>query len=309
MFFLAWSRYGVQIFLKKSFYIFVLFSIIPVIFWYTLAPQIIGSATLLEGEGKWATVTILLDPEFYRHIFLTRIAEKMFAFTGFPLLIMGLLIKPSQHPRRAIGFEEFAKNLGAFPSQKSSTQRKQLFFHVWFGGILLYILVVAQGNKVHEYYQVPIILPGVVFIGVALDQCFRWIQERKRWERLLWSALLSGMIAFVPIHSVYKLRSRLKIDWTPWRMAQALQSVSHLGDLILVQDTGEPEIFYYAHKKGWHVGPDLQVQALEDRKKLGAKFFVTTFKDLSQTNPKLYHHLTSNYKRVWSGPEGDIFAF
>jgi 4-amino-4-deoxy-L-arabinose transferase-like glycosyltransferase len=281
--FLAIVKFGWRSFFNKHIFIFLLVTLIPSLLWYAVSPKIIGSASLLKAEGKWATVRILLDLDFYRHIFLTRIAEKMFAFTGFPLVLTGLLLKVED--------------------------KKQYLFHVWLFAVILYILVTAQGNAVHEYYQVPIILPGVVFMGRAVPAITGWIKniQAQNWLKNLSFCGLLFSVAFIPFHSIYKLRSRLSLDLRPLELARPLKNVSKEKDLVIVYDEDQPEVFYYSHRKGWHVGNSFTPQSLEEKRIQGAKFFAMLFPELVTKNRRLYDYLNSNYSLAWKGTNGSIF--
>lgn len=283
MMFLSVRKYGGRIITQGALYIFLIVTLLPTIVWYNESPKIIGSANIFEAEGKWATLSILLNPEFYQQIFLSRIAEKMFAFTGFPLLLVGMFLKPER--------------------------KEQFLFHVWFFAVILYIFVVAQGNYHHEYYQLPIILPGVVFMGRGADFLIGAVQRcGKNWHRNVLFLAVILMIFFIPVHSIYKLSHRLVVDMNVMALADQLKTVSRQGDLVIVNDNGEPEILYYSHRKGWHVEVDLSPEELEKKKEKGAKFFLTAFGDFSEKNKNLYDFLQSNYEQVWHGGNGYIFS-
>lgn len=276
MAFLCFLKFGKKIFAQGTLYLFLVTVLTPALIWYSVSPKIIGSATLLEAEGKWATFSILLNPEFYRQIFLTRIAEKMFAFTGFPLLLIGMFLK--------------------------TEKKEEHLFHVWLFAVILYMIVTAQGNFQHEYYQLPIILPGVVFMGRAANRLI----ENNRQKSYTFAGIFL-MIIFIPFHSIYKLKSRLTVDTSVMELANQLKTVSRQGDLVIINDNGEPEILYYSHRKGWHVGAGFSPQELEDKREKGAKYFLTAYADLPEKNGNLYKHLESKYKKVWKGNEGTIF--
>jgi hypothetical protein len=100
-----------------------------------------------------------------------------------------------------------------------------------------------------------------------------------------------------------------------------LKKVTPPDALIVAADMGDPTIFYYAERKGWHFPendaiyngtPDDSEQAIENLERLrrgGATHFVFTKNTFwwLQSYPEFVAYLTNNAKVIESTPEFRIY--
>jgi hypothetical protein len=52
---------------------------------------------------------------------------------------------------------------------RGNTKREGLLYYFWLVAILVFFVVIAKGNVTHDYYQMPIVPIGVIFIAKGLD--------------------------------------------------------------------------------------------------------------------------------------------
>ncbi|MBC7238198.1 MAG: glycosyltransferase family 39 protein, partial [Chloroflexi bacterium] len=95
------------------------------------------------GSGKFEAADQLLSLDFYRVMF-GRLRGVILGRYGFPAFVLGLLIAPSK--------------------------REEWLLMLWLGSTTLFILAVAQGNRQHEYYQLPLVPVAALYIGKALSR-------------------------------------------------------------------------------------------------------------------------------------------
>ncbi|MCX7956598.1 MAG: glycosyltransferase family 39 protein [Endomicrobia bacterium] len=192
------------------------------------------------GTDKWFNKEILTNVNFYRRIWLQHLGELYFAYIGYLFFIVGFFSKMT---------------------------KEQKFIRVWVVAIFIYFVVVAVGNYVHEYYQFPILLPGSILVGVGIKELMLKWQRYKVWLVIL--------LLWFPIYGYTKSRQRMKFDVNYKIAAEALAEVSLAEDKIVVVSSGEPEVLYYAKRKGWHFDIDKIKQLnLEKYIKLGAKYLI-----------------------------------
>ncbi|MBT5869361.1 MAG: glycosyltransferase family 39 protein, partial [Nitrospinaceae bacterium] len=181
--FLAWNKFRGKIFYQFPLYVFVVLILIPPGLWYSHVSDLHHKSS---GESNlWLSLItnwdVLSTVRYWKLIFWTRLVEKMFAFTAFPFLVLGMF-----HARE---------------------NKEQLVFHIWFASVCVYFVIAAKLNFIHEYYQVPIIPVGCVFIGVYLSNYYKHkLSTNWQSDKIAWLVVL--MLAFVPIHSIYKLNKR-----------------------------------------------------------------------------------------------------
>ena len=147
--FLAWNKFRGKIFYQPRLYLFVVMILAPPALWYSYIARLQfetygGANVWLDMLKDWE---ILLTLRYWKLIFWTRLVEKMFAFTVFPFLVLGMW---------------------------ATTQNKERYvLHTWFFSICAYFVIAAKYNFIHEYYQVPIIPVGCLFAGKFIADFYR----------------------------------------------------------------------------------------------------------------------------------------
>jgi 4-amino-4-deoxy-L-arabinose transferase-like glycosyltransferase len=287
--FLACMKFGKTIFAQYKLYLFVLLILAPPFLWYShmadLHAQAHQGESIWLGNDKLANQGILFDYKFYKLIFWTRLVEKMFAFTAFPFLVLGMLSKVER--------------------------KEQYLFHVWFFSVCAYFLIVAVGNRVHEYYQIPIIPVGAIFIGVFLAKFFKAHPNPGAWKRDIKVGLVLLMIVFIPIHSIYKLNKRLNFNRDYMTIGESIKEHTGEKDRILLQDVGanRPHSFYYSDRKGWTLGyhQNLSPRDIDQFISNGAAYYAMAKFDLEKVNKELFDYLSTTHKLVVRDPLLTLF--
>lgn len=286
--FLAWEKLSWRAFRSFRIWLFPLLVLIPPVLWYGYT-SLLAARAGLEGAGLWLQndklfgIEYLGSARFYRLLFLTRLGEKMFAFSVFPLFLAGLFL-PVREPRERV-------------------------LLVWLGAVVLYFFTVAKGNAIHEYYQLPVLPVGCLFAGKAVSAAVRRARARGvpwRRDRLLWAVTL--LLLFVPFHSVWKLRDRLETDLSTLRFARKVAAATSAQDRLLVQGSHQTDLLYYADRRGWYLGNQARLhdRRLEAYREKGTRYYVTRLADLRRGNPPLYRYLRRNYPFVEEGRDGII---
>lgn len=133
-------------FKTSKLWLYTILVLIPVVLWYYHAHQLFLKSGLTYGiwgfgTDKWGNFDIIFTLGFYNDIFFKSIAERHLTYAGFIPFVIGLFIK--------------------------RTTKSERLFDYWLISVIIYFLIVAKGNQVHKYYQLPFILPAVVFVGKA----------------------------------------------------------------------------------------------------------------------------------------------
>ncbi len=285
--FLAWEKFGWKALARWRLWLFLLLVLVPSVLWYgytnALAQAELGGRNLWLQNDKLFGIEYLRSARFYRLIFLTRLGEKMFAFSAFPLVIIGLLL-----PAR---------------------ERRERVLHVWLGAVVLYFFVVAKGNAIHEYYQLPVIPVGCLFAGKAVSAAVGRARRRGvplARDRLLW--VVAVLLLFIPFHAVYKVGDRLGTKLSTLRFARRVAAATSEADRLLVQDNHQTDLLYYADRRGWYVGSHVKMDKhrLEAYRTKGALYYVARTSGLRRANPTLYRYLRRNYRLLEEGGDGII---
>jgi hypothetical protein len=181
--------------------------------------------------------------------------------------------------------------------------------------MIVFIVIVGYGNR-HRWYQLPLVPIAAAFAGVACGFVASKISSR------LVAVTLSVLtvsafttLAFWYIQPFYQSSAQLR------HAGLELKKVTPPDALIVAADMGDPTIFYYAERKGWHFPendaiyngtPDDSEQAIENLERLqrqGATHFVFTKNTFwwSQSYPEFVGYLSKQASLIEATPEFRIY--
>jgi 4-amino-4-deoxy-L-arabinose transferase-like glycosyltransferase len=189
-------------------------------------------------------------------------------------------------------------------------------FHWWLVAMVLFIMALGYGNR-HLWYQLPLVPIAAAFAGAAC--AFVGSKISSRAIAVTFSILLVSSfatLAFWCVQPFYQ-SSAAQLRHAGFE----LQRMTAPDALIVAADMGDPTIFYYAERKGWHFleenaiyngNPDDSEQAIENLERLhrrGATHFVFTRNTFwwLQSYPEFVAHLTNNAKVIEATPEFRIY--
>jgi 4-amino-4-deoxy-L-arabinose transferase-like glycosyltransferase len=126
--------------------------------------------------------------------------------------------------------------------------RYSRLFHWWLAAMLLFVIVVGYGNR-HRWYQLPLVPITSAFAGAACAFIGSKIAS-SRVAAVTLSILLAGsfaLLAYVYVRPLYEPSAAQLRD-----AGLELNKITTPDALIVAADMGDPTIFYYARRKGWH---------------------------------------------------------
>jgi 4-amino-4-deoxy-L-arabinose transferase-like glycosyltransferase len=186
---------------------------------------------------------------------------------------------------------------------QSRDRRYSRLFHWWLVAMVLFVIVLGYGNR-HLWYQLPLVPIAAGFAGAAC--AFVGSKISSRAITLTLSILLVSSfttLAFWYVQPFYQSSAAQLRD-----AGLELKRVTPPDALIVAADMGDPTIFYYGERKGWHFletdaiyngNPDDSEQAIRNLERLhrrGATHFVFTRNTFwwLQSYPEFSAHLTNN---------------
>lgn len=198
--------------------------LLPAFFWYRYAFHLGQMTGMTEniwniGADKWGNWSIWSKPLFYR-VVSERVVYQMLTPIGSFLFLLGFF----------------------------AMTRDDLFFLSFFLAVLLYFFVVAYGNIVHNYYQLPLTIPLSFFVIRGVQ-----ILERALSSRFLFFAMALLFLYALSVRSAASPFYRQQLFFL--KAARYVQKETEPDDLILVVDYSHPEVLYYADRRGYHLHP------------------------------------------------------
>ena len=203
--------------------------------------------------------------------------------------------------------------IGLFVGPRS---KYSALFHWWLAGMILFIIVVGYGNR-HPWYQLPLVPIAAAFAGAACAFLGSKISSRVAAVTLLILLASSfAILSYVYVRPLYESSAAQLRD-----AGLELRKITAPDALIVAADTGDPTIFYYAHRKGWHFlekdgiyagNPSDSQEAtanLDELRRHGATHVVFTTNTFWWLDyyPEFAQHLAENAALMEATPEFKIY--
>jgi 4-amino-4-deoxy-L-arabinose transferase-like glycosyltransferase len=267
--FLAWQRFGTSTFRQPALWGYAVLTLGPTLAWYWWGFTLFEQTHLTYGiwnrygYAKWGNLDVLGQPSFYR-LMLARLWGVALTPVGFVLLVAGALM--------------------------SVRDRRERVLHVWLLAIVAFVLIAAEGNRIHKHYQLPFVPVAAVFAGKALGALWSHGFRLRALgapavRAAVVAACLVAMTAFSYVHAtpLFAVQPFYQAQWEIGRDVDGLIPK----DALLV--TGEiddnkgtpyrsqsPILLYFAHRKGWQLVPEefTDPNRLRDLAARGARYFL-----------------------------------
>jgi 4-amino-4-deoxy-L-arabinose transferase-like glycosyltransferase len=233
-------------FLKKiSFYLYAVVVLVPFFLWRQYIkgfPEGVPSSDWLitivnTYQGKQ---NIFFKPAFFRWIFFERINNLILGGYLTFLFILGVVAKP-----------------------------KKYFFHILLLSALIYLLVFQGGNVQHEYYQIMILPPLAIFIGLGMNFIVNNIKNFLNPVIIYLVIFIIFGLSF--LFSYYKVREYYTYPMDLIQIAKITQTLTKETDKIVTDRTGDTTLLYLMNRKG---APAVYMDP-EELKKLGYNYLLT----------------------------------
>jgi hypothetical protein len=275
---MALAQHGWGFIRRSTMWLYLLLALLPAALWYWHAASLFDETGLTfgifgnTGYDKWSH-DLLLTAAFW-HTMGSRFLFAILTPVGGLLAVAG------------IG--------GLWPRGRDSSPR--WFLYAWLFGLLLYLLLVPEGNRKLHYYQLPFVplmalfaaAPLAALLGEeAMTGRMRDLLARVGRRGRLWAAIaLLGVVA-ASAHELSDYRQPPTYDYYKTCLAagRMLDAKLPINARVLVGDIDDnksspfraqsPTLLYYMNRKGWQITLDeFDAVHLDSLEALGAGFFV-----------------------------------
>jgi hypothetical protein len=203
----------------------LLANVAALLLWLRHARGVAHTTGLSFGlEDKFFAPALVTSFEFWRTI-ASRLAFDIFGPLGLALLVWGL-VRCLRSERR---FEAAAA-----------------------GGFVAYLLIVARGNFVHDYYQLVAVPVGSVLVAVGADAVASRYGRGSSDRRVCMASLLVGVIVLSAF-----LRSLNSWYGVPWEKAHVCAGRDQLApdERLVLAGYQNPDLLFCLDRKGWILPP------------------------------------------------------
>jgi Dolichyl-phosphate-mannose-protein mannosyltransferase len=121
------------------------------------------------------------------------------------------------------------------------------FLHAWLGAMILFIIIVGYGNR-HPWYRLPLVPICAAYAGASSAWIGAWLSDRFKFASLATVVvILFALLGWISAKELYYGRAaNLRL------LGMELRRVTPEKSLIVAADYGDPTVFYYAERRGWH---------------------------------------------------------
>jgi 4-amino-4-deoxy-L-arabinose transferase-like glycosyltransferase len=217
--FLVWQKWGWKFLKRPSLWFFAAITVLPSLAWYWHAHEI--------------------AQKFYPHHFFGEGGVRIESLSWY-WDIVGQTAIGSLTPILTL-----MALIGLFVAPRS---RFSGVFRWWLAGMILFVVVVGYGNR-HPWYRLPLVPIAAAFAGAACafigSKISSWRVAVVTFSILLASSFV--ILACLYVRPIYRTSAAQLRD-----AGLELNKITAHDALIVAADTGDPTLFYYAARKGWH---------------------------------------------------------
>jgi hypothetical protein len=240
---LAWQKWRWRLLRQPALWLFGAATLLPAAVWYWHAHAI--AETFYPHHFFGAGGVRIMSASWYwkiaKQITTSSLTPVLFALATVGAFITRSTTKPTGVERR--GWE----NAKGLMSQRASQSTHAGLFHFWLAAMIVFIIVVGYGNR-HQWYQLPLVPIAAALAGTACASVASRISTRN--VRVTLSILIAGSFGILAFHYVRPFYQPSAVELRD--LGLELRRTTPENSLVVAADNGDPTIFYYAERKGWH---------------------------------------------------------
>ncbi|MBU3915940.1 glycosyltransferase family 39 protein [bacterium] len=179
----------------------------------------------------------------------------------------------------------------------------------WLGAVLFYFLFVRQGNREHDYYQMPFTAPIVFFSSIG------WYYWGKSWisklstKQIKW--VIAGITCLMVLNGGKYSYTKARQDPSPVVLGKKLDSINRLRERVLIIDPDtlqRNQALYYANVHGWQIRHLPSIAEIDQYMTNGVRWIGVSYPEQSFIKQSSYFDsLENEYKYVWTEVSHDRY--
>ena len=232
-----------RLFMRWEVYVFAAIALLPYLLWKHHID--------MHPEGEFATLwlfnegNIRFTGAYFHWLIYDRMNRLIFATGGFVLFWLGII--------------------------KGNNQREGLFYYLWLVAILIFFVVIAKGNVTHDYYQMPLVPIGAIFIGKGVEFLLEY--GRRWYHRGINFAVAGILLVLMLAFGWFEVRGYYNINHP--EIVEAGQAVDQLlpkDARVIAPYDNDPSFLYQTNRHGWPISGDKVPEWIKG----GAQYMVST---------------------------------
>jgi len=259
--YLFWRVYGRSLLMRREPFIFVLIACLPEFGWYLHATGM---------ERHTAVGAINVPPELFArrlelwfdgtflHRVLGALASEAFSPSGLGLAIIGFLF---------------------------AAQSRAVWVFRWYVLGAACVLLLIPGVIPNNLYYLSMLLPGGAALAAAV-------------LARVPVYLRTPILAVFAVGAIYSALPLYAPDRMPHDLGVLLRALTEPQDLLATESGGNPNVLYYANRRGWLMEGEYNLDRVEHLRRAGAHYYVDTFLNDNRRQPAFFRALDQRYQRL-----------
>ncbi|MDO8269283.1 MAG: glycosyltransferase family 39 protein [Candidatus Levybacteria bacterium] len=225
--YLFYRKWGVKMIGRVGMYAFLVVALAPFMLWrYHIYqhPEGMFGTTWLYNEGN-----IRFTGAYFRWLVYDRMSRLIFATGGFVLFWIGIV--------------------------KGFSKKSGYFYYFWLASIFAFFVVIAKGNVTHDYYQMPLVPIGCIFIALGFEYLLKSGQGIVM--RGINSIVAVALVLFMFSFGWYEVRGYYNINHP--EIVEAGKAVDRLlpkEALVIAPYDNDSAFLYQTNRHGFTYGGD-----------------------------------------------------
>jgi len=284
--YLLWKKQNIKFAIDYKNWLYLIIALLPAFFWY-LHGQAVHSKFTLEQAFNYE-ITNWFNPKEFFNMDLYKDLFQIYA---------GILLTP-------IGLTLFIA--GLFIKTKDNGK----LIWAWLAGSIVYLL--AFITHINDPYYNLNMLP---IVSIFIARAIVFIEETSSSDKIFKSRWAKAFLAIVILtiwlrYALYAYVVPQGYRYIPEAGAR-IKQITGKDDLVIASAASGPQALYFCDRKGWGLrihkldkkNVEKSINCLEDLRKKGAKFFISTVMSDFEKNTSFSEHMFKNYKLIERKPK------
>ncbi len=233
--YLFYKKWGIKTVSKAAVYAFLLLVAVPFALWrhhINQYPEGMFGTTWLYNQGN-----IRFTGAYFRWLIFDRMNRLIFATGGFVLFFVGII--------------------------KGATKKEGYFYFLWLLSIFAFFVVIAKGNVTHDYYQMPIVPIGCIFIALGFD--YLMSHGSKYLGRGINIGVAVSLFVIMIAFGWYEVRGYYNINHPEIVEAgKAVDRILPKNAIVIAPYDNDSAFLYQTNRHGFTYGGDKIAQYIKD---------------------------------------------
>jgi hypothetical protein len=242
------ERHGAKTLRLWRLYVLVALSLFATLIWYSHA-QALGARTGLTFglSDKIYDPEVVFSLRFWA-VMVERLAKDIFGPIGLVALVWGAI---------------------------ETVKVRRWFEPAALSSAVVYLVLVARGNLVHDYYQLALVPVGAVLVAAGLTACASRLGRGSQDREV--TILTAAVLLMVATTFVRSYNSWYGYAWEKTHICAEGPRQTTPADRLIVIGDGNPELMFCLDRKGWITSPDsLSPARLDELRASGASLVLVS---------------------------------